>query len=32
MELIGAESHRIIAGNLVMSGADFDVIDYKIIS
>ena len=32
MELIGAESHRIIAGNLVMSGADFDVIDYKVIS
>ena len=32
MELIGAESHRIIAGSLVMSGADFDVIDYKLIS
>lgn len=32
MELIGAESHRIVAGNLVMSGADFDVIDYKVIS
>ncbi len=29
MELIGGESHRIVAGNLVMSGADFDVIDYK---
>ena len=32
MELIGAESQRIIAGNLVMSGVDFDVIDYKILT
>jgi hypothetical protein len=32
MELIGGERHRIIAGNLIMSGADFDVIDYKFLS
>ena len=32
MELIGADSERIIAGNLLMSGVDFDVIDYKILS
>lgn len=31
MELIGAESQRIIAGNLVMSGMDFDVIDYRVL-
>lgn len=31
MELIGADSQRIMTGNLVMSGADFDVIDYKIL-
>jgi len=32
MELIGGESHRIVAGNLVMSGADFDVMDYKLLN
>jgi len=32
MELIGGESHRIIARNLVMSGADFDVIDYRLLN
>ncbi|MFW2439464.1 MAG: hypothetical protein ACN4GR_08850 [Arenicellales bacterium] len=32
MELIGEESHRIAAGNLVMSGADFAVIDYKLLN
>ena len=32
MELIGEESHRIVAGNLVMSGTNFDVIDYKLLT
>ena len=32
MELIGGENHQIIAGNLIMSGVDFDVIDYKFVS
>jgi len=32
MELIGGETHRIIAGNLMMSGADFDVMDYKLLN
>ncbi|MCK5360114.1 MAG: hypothetical protein KAJ95_05775, partial [Gammaproteobacteria bacterium] len=31
MQLIGGEDHRICAGNILMSGADFDVIDYKVI-
>jgi len=31
MELIGAESHRIVARNLIMTGADFDVFDYKLL-
>ena len=31
MELIGAENQRITAGNLVMSGMDFDVIDYRVV-
>jgi hypothetical protein len=29
MTLIGADSKRIVAGNLIMSGADFDVFDFK---
>ncbi|GBE09265.1 hypothetical protein BMS3Bbin11_01733 [bacterium BMS3Bbin11] len=32
MELIGGESHRIVARNLIMSGSDFDVIDYKLLN
>ncbi|NOY17418.1 MAG: hypothetical protein GXP23_10935 [Gammaproteobacteria bacterium] len=32
MELIGGESHRIIARNLIMSGADFDVVDYRLLN
>jgi hypothetical protein len=32
MELIGEENQRIKAKNLIMSGADFDVIDYKLLS
>ena len=32
MALAGSENHRIVAGNLVMSGVDFDVIDYRIIN
>lgn len=32
MELFGGENHRIIAGNLLMSGMDFDVMDYKLLS
>ncbi|MEA1889398.1 MAG: hypothetical protein U9N50_06400 [Pseudomonadota bacterium] len=32
MELVGGGNHRIKARNLLMSGADFDVIDYKILN
>ncbi len=31
MYLTGVDNHRIVVGNLLMSGTDFDVIDYKII-
>jgi hypothetical protein len=31
MQLTGSEDHRVCAGNILMSGADFDVIDYKVI-
>ncbi len=32
MKLVGGENHRIAARNLLMSGANFDVIDYKILN
>ena len=31
MQLMGGENHRVCSGSILMSGADFDVIDYKVI-